>query len=117
MADRIGQRAPEMAAFSPLKRLERVLVRLTDRLDALEAELDAGEVGRWPEYAALAAALATVAAQIAPGARGELLTTREMAERLHIKPKTLLRHVATGALAPALRRGRLIRWKGTEVPK
>ena len=96
--------------------LARVLVRLSGRLEALEAQLDAGE-DVWGEYAALAGALATVLAHASPGAHGELLTTRDMATRLGLKPKTLLRHVANGAIGPAVRRGRLIRWKESEVPK
>jgi predicted site-specific integrase-resolvase len=52
---------------------------------------------------------------MSPGAGGELLTTAQMAERLGIKPKTLLRHKSNGAVRPALQRGKLIRWKGDEV--
>jgi helix-turn-helix protein len=99
-----------------LNPLGRALVRLSSRLEALEAQLDAGE-DVWGEYAALAGALATVLGHASPGAHGELLTTRDMAARLGLKPKTLLRHVASGAIVPAVRRGRLIRWKGSEVPK
>jgi hypothetical protein len=69
-----------------------------------------------PEYAAVAASLATVLAQASLGAgRGELLTTVEMAGRLGIAPKTLLKHKAAGVVKPALQRGKLIRWRGDEV--
>lgn len=52
-----------------------------------------------------------------PGGRGELLTTAQMAERLGIAPKTLLKHKAAGAVKPALQRGKLIRWKGDEAAR
>ena len=51
----------------------------------------------------------------APGAPGELLTTKAMAERLGIAPKTLLKHTKAGAIRPAVHRGKLVRWRGTEA--
>jgi hypothetical protein len=38
-----------------------------------------------------------------------------MAERLHVKPKTLLKHKAAGSVKPTMQRGKLICWKGNEV--
>jgi hypothetical protein len=59
--------------------------------------------------------LAALLPHLTPGSRGELLTTKQMAERLGISPKTLLKRKATGEIRPALRlgaRGRAaIRWK------
>jgi len=101
--------------------LAAAAVRLSARLHVLATQLSEqgsethGDV--WGEYAALAAALATVMARLEPGARGELLTTAQMAERLGIAPKTLLKHKAAGAVKPALQRGRLIRWKGDEAAR
>jgi hypothetical protein len=107
-----------LQGFDERKRLARVVARLAGRLETLEVRVD-GDVGGdvWREYAELAVALATVMAQIEPGARGELITTAQMAERLGIKPKTLLKHKAAGAVKPALQRGRLIRWRGDEAAR
>jgi hypothetical protein len=83
------------------------------RLEALEAHLDAGEEC-WLEYATLAAQIAAVLAQAAPGSQGRLLTTREMAELVGVTPKSLLRAKRQGRVQPAQQLGRLIRWRGTE---
>ena len=65
--------------------------------------------------------LISVMAQTAPGARGELLTTKGMAARLNVAPKTLLRWKAAGKVRPAQQlgqRGRAaIRWRGDEVAR
>jgi hypothetical protein len=98
------------------KPLSRALVRLASRLEALEHRLDVGE-DVWLEYATLAAHLATVLAQAAPGGQGRLLTTREMAELVGVTPKSLLRAKAKGRVKPAHQLGRLIRWKGSEVAR
>jgi hypothetical protein len=95
-------------------RLERAAQRLGERLAALEDRLS-DDGGLWREYAEVAAALAAVLVGIAPGRRGELLTTQQMAEKLGIAPKTLLRQKAKGLVQPALqlgRRGRAaLRWR------
>jgi hypothetical protein len=88
--------------------LERYLVQLEERvLNGDDAAL--------PELRATAVALATMSTQLTPGSRGELLTTAEMAERLHLASKTLLKRVRKGEIRPALRRGKLIRWRGDEA--
>jgi hypothetical protein len=53
--------------------------------------------------------------QLAPGQHGELLTTAQMASRLGIAPKTLLKHKAAGSIRPALEKGKLVRWRGSEA--
>lgn len=95
-------------------RLSRCAGLLVARLDALEGRLAEGD-DAWPAYCDTVRALAAVVEQSAPGAGGELLTTREMAERLGIAPKTLLKHTAKGKARPAIRSGKLIRWRGSEV--
>jgi Helix-turn-helix domain len=115
MGEEAGRSLPLGSSSALGKRLEAAAGRLAARLDALDVELEAGGAV-WPEYAALAGALATVVAQLVPGARGELLTTAQMAERLHVKPKTLLKWRKAGKVTPAEqlgKRGRAaIRWKG-----
>ncbi len=76
-----------------------------------EERVAAGDESAWPAFLATIETAAVLERQLAPGAHGELLTTRQMAERLGVKPKTLLRHKRKGELRPAMQRGRLIRWK------
>ena len=94
--------------------LTRAAQRLSARMDELGKRLDAGDTTVWTEYSTTAAALATIAPQIRPEARGALLTTGQLAERLASSPKTLLKRKARGEIRPALQRGRLIRWRGDE---
>jgi hypothetical protein len=96
-------------------RLERSAQLLASRLDQLEVGLQSNDVAIWAEYRETAMALALVFAHVAPGRRGELLTTEQMAERLNLSPKTLLKRKARGEIRPALQHGKLIRWRGDEV--
>ena len=97
--------------------LERAVARLQARAAVLEQRIETGDESAWSAYVEAVGALAVVFPRLDPGADGALLTTAEMAHRLGVAPKTLLRHVARGSVTPALRRGKLIRWKGTEVPR
>lgn len=90
---------------------------MVDRLADLETRLDAGDAAAWDAYLPTLTMLLGVLEQVAPGTRGELLTTAQMAERLGIAPKTLLKHAAAGTVRPALKRGKLIRWKGDEAAR
>ncbi len=94
--------------------LERAAVRLQARAVALEQRLDAGEAV-WGSYGETVRALAAVLPQLDPGSAGELLTTQQMASRLNLSPKTLLRRKARGEVRPALAKGKLLRWRGDEV--
>ena len=95
--------------------LARLVPHLEARLDQLEARLREGDAAAWPDVLTTASTLCAVLGQLTPGARGELLTTREMAIRLGISEKTLLKHKSKGGMKPALQRGKLIRWKGNEA--
>jgi hypothetical protein len=99
--------------------LERAAQRLVARLETLESRLQDDQAAPWSEYAAIAQALAAILPTLAPGRHGELLTTKEMAARLAIAPKTLLKRKRAGVVRPALdlgRRGRAaVRWRGDEV--
>jgi hypothetical protein len=101
----------------PRTLLKRAVVRLQARAAALEERLEAGDENAWAPYCEAIEALAALLPRLEPGGGGELLSTSEMAQKLGLAPKTLLRHMATGAVKPALRRGKLIRWRGTEVPR
>jgi hypothetical protein len=84
------------------------------RVEALEARLAAGDDAVWQEYVEAVKVLSLAVANLTPERRGGYLTTAQMAERLNLSPKTLLKHKASGKIRPAVQQGRLIRWKGTE---
>lgn len=89
--------------------------QLAARLEELERRIVGGDETAWAEFRDTAVALAQVSAQTAPGQAGELLTTAQMAARLNLAPKTLLKRARRGELKPALQRGKLIRWRGDEA--
>ena len=60
--------------------LPRAVSRLLARLAVLEQQLDAGDASAWPAYLAGADAFSLRLAATTPGASGELLTTKVMAE-------------------------------------
>jgi hypothetical protein len=96
--------------------LDRAIPLLSRRLQQLEDRIRGGKNETlWREY------LETIRTLVAVLGRGEggqeMLTTRQMAERLGVSPKTLLRHKAAGAVRPAVQSGKLIRWRGDEVPR
>ena len=101
---------PELVAS-----LERYVRLLINRVSELEARIQAGDDTAWSDLIEAVKALALVVSNLAPERRGALLTTSEMAARLGIAPKTLLRHKARGHIRPALQRGKLIRWRSDEV--
>lgn len=102
-----------------VRALDVVLARarqlLVERIADLEARVRGGDETTWPEYLATVDCLTRVLGHASPGQRGELLTTAQMAERLNIRPKSLLRRKARGDVRPALQRGKLIRWCGDEA--
>lgn len=99
--------------------LQRSAATLLDRLEDLERRLPGDDEATWIAYLETAKALAVILPTLTPGRNGELLSTREMAERIGISPKTLLRRKANGTIRPALvmgKRGRAaIRWRGDEL--
>lgn len=105
-----------MIEHQALARVARVLVA---RLDRLEERLQAGEEDVWPAFLDTSKALAAVAPHLVPGSHGAMLSTRQMAERLGISPKTLLKRKAKGQVRPAVQlgqRGRAaLRWRGDEA--
>ena len=88
--------------------------RLAGRAEALEARLSHGDEAAWPEYVEVVKTLILVLSNLTPERRGAYLTTAQMAERLNLSPKTLLKHKANGRIRPAVQQGKLIRWKGNE---
>jgi hypothetical protein len=97
--------------------LQRGLARLVPHIEELDERIGRGDTSTWPEYRDALRTLAIVLDQAAPGRGGELLTTSQMAVRLGLSPKSLLRHKAAGSVRPAVQRGKLIRWRGDEVPR
>jgi len=103
-----------LATIAILRRAGRFLV---ERIAELEERIQGGDEGAWRLYCEAIRALTAVEECLIPGEHGEYLTTAEMAQRLGIAPKTLLRHKAAGTVKPALQRGKLIRWKGNEASR
>lgn len=94
--------------------LHHAELMLQQRLRQLEQKIREGDDTMWPEYAQIAQALATVETKTQQ--QPEYLSTREMAARLGVSTKTLLRRKQRGQLAPALQVGKLIRWRAAEAP-
>lgn len=90
-------------------RAERLLM---DYLEQLVVRAEQGDDGARAELAAVVSALATLAPQLTSG---RLLTTRELAERYGVHPRTILRKRKAGKITPALQlgnRGRAaLRWQ------
>lgn len=81
--------------------LARGEARLLERLAELDAQLKgAGEADTWLEYAQLLAALAAIAPATAPGGLDGLITTRQLAERVGLAPKTVLRRMKQQGVEP-----------------
>lgn len=97
----------------PIAALERYSRRLAARLVTLEARLDAGDESAWGPSLETARILGELL--VALERRGGLLTTEERAAQLQVHPETLLEHMRRGEITPAVRAGKLIRWRGDEV--
>ena len=95
-------------------RIDRAARLLTNRIDTLEKRVREGDESAWPDYQETLRTLAALLPHLGPE-RGAMLTTAEMADRLGVAPKTLLRHKAKGRIRPAVAQGKLLRWKGNEV--
>jgi hypothetical protein len=102
---------------SPSPALDRAARLLVDRLAQLEERLQEGREEAWGPFCEAVQTLCIALDHVTPGKRGELLTTAQMAERLALAPKTLLRRAARGEIRPALKRGKLIRWSGSEAAR
>ena len=101
--------------------LRRAEGQLVEKLEALQNRVQAGEEGAWQELLQVTATLVAVHQALSPERGGSLLTTAEMAARMGIAPKTLLKHKAAGRIRPATehgggrgRGGKLLRWSGQE---
>ncbi len=97
--------------------LERAAILLAQRAGRLEERVCQGDESVWAEYRETLNVLAKVLDHVAPGRRGEYLTTADMAKRLNISPKTLLKRKAKGEIKPIIQRGKLIRWRGDELAR
>ncbi len=94
-----------------LQRSERLL---TERLTTVQERLQAGEEAAWLEFLEVVKVLATLLPNLRPEAGGAMLTTKDMASRLGVSTKTLLRHKKEKRIQPAVAQGKLLRWTGQE---
>jgi excisionase family DNA binding protein len=102
------------ARRQPLTSAHVTLLHAHARLVARVEELLAADLIVWTELYAAVQALAAIAPRVS---EGEMLTTAEMARRLGLSVKTLLKHTSKKRIAPAVHAGKLIRWRGDEVPR
>jgi hypothetical protein len=92
----------------------RCASRLATRVEALEARLREGDDTAWSEYVEAVKVFMLAVSNLTSERQGAYLTTAQMAARLNLSPKTLLKHKASGKIRPAVQQGKLIRWKGNE---
>jgi hypothetical protein len=93
--------------------LRRALPLLEARAVEFEGRVRGGDETAWPGYLRVLSCLAAILAQAEPRA-GELLTTAELAARMGVAPKTLLRRRARGEIQAVQlgKRGRAaLRWR------
>jgi excisionase family DNA binding protein len=80
--------------------LIRAEQRLIEHLEKLEPHLDDGDPARWQEYCASAAALAAIMPALRPEMIADVLTQKELAQRLDVSTRTIRRRVKSGELPP-----------------
>jgi helix-turn-helix protein len=100
-----------------LNALRRAVPLLEARLAELEAKIQSGDESAWPVFLATLQTATMLQAQASPGAGGALLTTAELASKLGVAPKTILRRRRRGELKAVVagRRGRgALRWNAAE---
>ncbi len=97
--------------------LERARDLLTKRLGKIEPTLNHDDPfsREWDAFLDTATALAELTRATSPEAAGRLLTTRELAAKFQVDPKTILRHRKAGLLTPVAspkvgRKGAALRW-------
>ncbi len=95
-------------------RIEKAARLLGERLDVLEQRVREGDESAWPVYESTLRTLAALLPHVGPEP-GAMLTTAEMADRMGITPKTLLRHKAQDRIRPTVEQGKFLRWRGNEA--
>lgn len=98
------------------RQLEASVELLSDRLAVLEPGVRVADEEAWARYLGTLQGLVAVLARLDAHSPAHLLTTGEMAERLGLAASTLLKHARNGKTRPALKAGKLIRWRGDERP-
>src|SRR5262249_6144062 len=101
---------------SPHAVLQAAAHRLATRALILAGHLDAGDESDWAGYISLISVLTLIVGAVEPERRGQALTTEEMAARLGITSKSLLRMTGEKRITPNIRAGRFLRWSGLERP-
>jgi len=90
--------------------LDRAYGRIAKRVEMLEVGLDAGR-STCPAYIDAVNALTALIPCVNATAASELLTTKQLAERLGCDERTVRRHKKAGRLKPAVTAGRVVRWR------
>jgi len=102
-----------VSSLGPVAALERAARLHAARLLELEARVRGGDESAWVPYTEMTRLLAEVL--VALERRGVLLTTAEKAAQLQVHPETLLERMRRGEITPAVRAGKLIRWRADEA--
>ncbi len=100
-----------LASRVALQHGEKLLV---ESAEALRSRVEAGDQTALAEYCEVLRTLATIGRAVAPEATGGLLTTEEMAQKMGLSVRSLLRHKKAGTIKPTLQHGKLLRWSGRE---
>ncbi len=100
--------------LATLVALQKAEPLLTKRLGQLQERLEAGDEGAWTEFLEVVRVLAAIVPTLQPENPGMMLSTKDMAARLGLSTRTLLRHKKDGKISPAVAKGKLLRWSGQE---
>ncbi len=84
------------------------------RLGQLQERLETGDEAAWTEFLEVVKVLAALVPTLRPENAGMMLSTKDMAARLGVSTKTLLRHKKDRKIQPAVEKGKLLRWSGQE---
>jgi hypothetical protein len=111
----VGDVGAHALTVQVVQTLKRSCVLLLGRVVVLEKRVQDGDETAWPRYLESLSALSKVLPHLQPGSAGELLTTKQMAERLGVSTKTLLKKRNNGGPKPEYQlgeRGRAaMRWR------
>jgi hypothetical protein len=103
---------PSLTGFAAT--LHRAALLLRRRLEELELRVRSGDEEAWVELREVAVALVALEGELR-GALPASLTTAEMAAKVGVSVRSLLRRKRRGEIKPAFQAGRLIKWRGDEA--
>jgi hypothetical protein len=98
-----------------LGQLEAGLDLLTARCESLARKVREGDEAAWARYVAVLSTIVAVLERLdGQRERGDVLTTKELAQKLGMRPDSLLRCKRRGLVTPAVAHGKFIRWRAED---